>query len=236
MPQDAPANAEQVLSSIKDRVPWALKFYEELIQSPSTKEAFERLIAAGCEAVDLLDWLELCCSDYATHTREKREVGQEIALFGGQLLKEAKHLQKIEASRKKKEILKTLQLPEFQGLSAGLQAFAECLINEATELKQGRSAREVSGLLTGWLAAYVEGCTDATHYGQIARLMEAHYSMRGIDKDISSRAVEKKAKRFRQKHALAYSHIRNMVSRQLGRYKEKTFLEKYPSLLDAKTS
>jgi hypothetical protein len=234
MPRDVPANGKQLLLSIKDRVPWALKFHEVLIEFPSASDAFERLIAAGCEPVDLLHWLDVGCSDYATQTREKREIGEEIALFGGQLLKKARDLQKIEASRKKKEILKTVQLPEFQGLSVRLQAYAECLINEATELKQGRSVREAPGLLTGWLAAYVAGSTDDNHYREIARLMEAHYSMRGIHQDISSRAVEKKAKRFRQKHAFAYSHIKNMTSRQLGRYKEKTFLEKYPWLFKPK--
>jgi hypothetical protein len=217
MPNCVRADAREVLSSIKDRVPWALKFHEELVNFPAAKKAFERLIATGCDPGDLLFWLDFCCCDYQTrHAKDEREIGQEIALFGRRLLDNAKQLQKFEASRRR-EILKALQLPEFQSLSVRLQAYAQCLMDEASELKkQGVPVREAPGLATGWLAARVEGSTDGTHYSEIARIMEAHYSMRDIRKDISSRAVEKQVKRFRRRHPLAYSHIKNMASRQYG--------------------
>ena len=47
-------------------------------------------------------------------------------------------------------------------------------------------------------------------------VMEVRYAMLGIHKDISSQAVTKQVKRFPKKHALAYSHMKNMASRQDG--------------------
>ena len=60
-------------------------------------------------------------------------------------------------------------------------------MNEGEGLKQSLSAREAPGLAVGGLASRVEGSTDRTFYLQIARLMEAHYLMRGIHKDICKR-------------------------------------------------
>ena len=218
MSQAAITDARQVLLSVKARVSWALKFLEQLINAPAAKKAFERLIAAGCDPEDLLFWLDFCCrGHFSRHAIDRRELGQNVGALAIQLLKNVQKLQKIEASKTKKEILKALQLAEFQGLSVRLQAYAECLMKEAEELQKSLSAREAPGLATGWLASRVEGSTDGTHYSEIARLMEAHYSMQGIHKDISSPAVAKQVKRFRQNHALAYSHMKNMASRQYGK-------------------
>lgn len=202
-----------------------LELREALGKSQPANRAFKKLIAAGCDPDDLLHWLDFCCSDHATkHAIENREVAQGIASFGKHLLSMAKKLQMVEASQKKKLIFKAMQHPEFRGLSETLQSYAQCLINEAAELKQSASARVrgVPGLLTGWLAARVEGSTDGTHYSEIATLMEFTYSIRaGIDREISSPAVAKQVKRFRQKHSMAYSHMRNMASRQYGSRKEE---------------
>jgi hypothetical protein len=217
-----PIHAEQVLLSLKDRFPWALDLWEQLRDYPAASEAFEQLIEKGCNPEDLLYWLDFACRGHlTTHARDRRELGQAVAELAKQLLNGAKRLQRFEASAKTRLILKTLQLPEFQKISESLYSYAECLMNEGEGLNQSLSAKEAPGLATGWLASRVEGSTDRTYYLQIARLMEAHYLMRGIHKDISSRAVEKQAKRFRQKHAMAYSHMKNMASRQFGKRTEE---------------
>lgn len=209
-------DANQVWGLIKKEFGWGEKFRKELDNCPAANEAFSRLFNAGCDPVELLARLDFCCRVDAAKKDATcgRQTGEDIESFGEKLLKTAKELQKFEASGNKGGKVKASQLPEFQGLSARLQAYSDCLIGEGEELKQGLSARDVPRFVTVRLASYVEGCTGESYFSEIARLMEAHYSMQGIHKDISLRSVERKVKRFGKEHPYAYSHMRGMARRQ----------------------
>ena len=236
MCQASGTGGRQELVSVMGRIPWAMKFDKELVNSSAAKGAFERLIAAGCDPVDLLSCLDFACRDYTTtHARGERMLAQDLKVLAKQLLNNAKKLRKFEASEEKRAIPRPF-LIEFQGLSGALQAYAECLMNEAKDLQKRPSGREAPGMAIGWLAARIRGMTDRTHYSEIARLMEAHYSMQGLNKDVSGEAIKKQVKRFRQKHPLTYSHVKNMASRQYGRYKDVSFLEKFPGFPNLKIS
>lgn len=213
-------DARQALLSLKDQNPWALKFHDELVRWPAEEKAFTRLIEKGCDPDDLLSELYFCCSGaMSEYLADKREAVRDIAFFGRRLLDNAKQIQRFEASPAKTLVLKTFGRPEFQGLSTRLRTYAQCLIDEATKLKRGLSVREGEGLATASLAARVEGSTGGAHYAELAKVMEAFYSMRGIQKQMSTQAVARRVKRFRRKHGLAYRHMRNMASREFGKRK-----------------
>ena len=213
-------DAQLVLSALARRIPWASKFCSELVESPAAKRAFEQLIMRGCDPKDLLLSLDRCCSGHMTkYVISSRELSGEMATFARKLMANAKQLQKLEASANKDQIADALQLPEFQDLAVRLRACATHLQSEASRLEPQISAREAVSVGAAWLAARVEGSTEKPHYSEIAMLMQAFYSMRGVHKDISSQAIQKQVKRYREKHALAYRHMKNMASREFGKRK-----------------
>jgi hypothetical protein len=217
MPHSSCGSGLEVLEEIGKRTPWVKRFRAVLCESRDARQAFTRLIVAGCDAGDLLFWLSFSCTDVLTIAAvERRQMAHEVSAFAAQLSQVAKRLQKFERSSKNGTILKTFSLPEFQGQSTNLDNLSKSLLNEAQEFRGKMTARESRSLCIAWLAARVNCATGANHYGDLARLIESYHSMNGTDRDISPRAVEKRVKRFREKHPLTYRHARNMTRREYG--------------------
>lgn len=211
-------NVRTVLASIKDRCPWSSDFYEQLAQSLPGVRAFEQLIKEGCDADDLLSGLDRCCRGFAVVAIESQGFGREIAGISLDLISKSERLERMGRSRAANGVTKLLDRPDLARIAQELKALGELLSQEATLLSRGISSREAPGLATAWLAARVEGFTGKAHYSDIACLLEIQFQFRGKDKDISSRAIQKQVKRFRQKHSLAYRHMRNMARRECGKF------------------
>jgi hypothetical protein len=211
----------EALQAVGARRPWVKRFIVVLRDASKAAESFNNLIDAGLDTKDLLNSLELACTaDMASHAVRIQDVARDVSTFAARLKQSARQLKKFETLANEKVYFKMLLVPEFQGLSGRLDSLAKSLQNEANELSKTMTAREASTIPVAFLAGWVKGVTGSEHYGDLARLMEAYYSMIGKLKDVTPQAVKKRVQRFRKKHSYAYAHFESMARRQYG-YPEK---------------
>lgn len=230
---------QELLGKVVHAFPWAKQFGNKLAELPTAAEAFDVLIQKGCDVHDLLHWLEIACgNNFQQSAASDRELADKLLDVAGQTLKASEALQKLAGSHRYGEQFISLQPPDFRSMTSNMREYADFLLQQAVQLQSGTNTREAPRLAVAWLAARVSGSTrkgkstshwrhksedkkERCYYKEIAALMEAVYSTKGIDKDVSDEGIKKQVERFRQKHQYAYSHMVNMARRQFGDLKEE---------------
>jgi hypothetical protein len=214
-------NAKQILQSLKHKALWIENFQNALVSAGTTK-AFETIVGYGCPAEDLLSLLDLSCGGTVESAMaEKIELSEDVESLVRQMLKTAKKIEVLERRLVRKPGLKSLDHPGFHSISTSLQSYSKTLEQDAYELKGKYSVRDMPQMAIAWLVAQVAGSTGKPHYSEVASLMGAYYKARGIQKPVTPTSIEKKTMRFRKKHRLAYTHIKNMASRQFGKLQDQ---------------